>query len=351
MFILAGQIGAINIYNMRISIVIPCHNEEKSIAKCIDSCLAQTRKADQILVINDGSTDNSRKILETYKKDIEVLTIPVATGNKSRAQEKGLSYVTGDIFIATDGDTLLDKNFVKRIEEDFKDPKVIAVGGYVKSLRYNWLTACRALDYTVGQNIDKLAQDYVNYMLVIPGAAGAFRTNIFKKLGFDHDTLTEDLDFTYKLHKLGHKIKYDREAICYTQDPADFSSYVNQMRRWFGGGWQCFMKHASVPSRPGMALELSLIYGEGLVFSLLIFLLPFINIFFALTLLFSNLVIVLALAIFAGAKEKRWDFLLILPQYLFLKYVNAWIYLEQFTKEVVLKRKNMAWFHPDRVRI
>ena len=171
--------------SMRISILIPCHNEEKSIAKCVDSCLRQTRKADQILVVNDGSTDTSAQILSSYGDRIEVITIPIATGNKSRAQEKGLQYVTGDVFVATDGDTVLSRNFLNSIEKDFSDSSVVAVGGYVKSLKYNWLTACRALDYAVGQNIDKLAQDYVNYMLVIPGAAGAFRTDIFKTLGFE----------------------------------------------------------------------------------------------------------------------------------------------------------------------
>ena len=204
---------------MKITILIPCHNEEKSIAKCVDSCLNQTRSADQIFVINDGSNDGSDKILTRYGDKIEVLTIPFATGNKSRAQEKGLQHVTGDILVTTDGDTILDKDFLKHIEKDFLDPNVKAVGGYVKSIKYNWLTACRALDYAVGQNIDKVAQDYIDYMFVIPGAAGAFRTEVFKTLGFDHDTLTEDLDFTYKLHKFGHKIKYDKKAICYTTDP------------------------------------------------------------------------------------------------------------------------------------
>ena len=336
---------------MKISILIPCYNEEKSIEKSAQSWLSQTRKADQIIVVDDCSRDRTPEILDQFKDKLTIVRTPKNTGNKSSAQEYGLQFLTGDIFVATDGDTLLDKDFLKNIEKDFQDPNIKAVGGYVKSLKYNWLTACRALDYAVGQNIDKLAQDYVNYMLVIPGAAGAFRTNVFRTLGFDHDTLTEDLDFTYKLHKMGHRIKYNREAICYTQDPVDLKSYINQMRRWFGGGWQNFMKHASVPTKPGMALELSLIYGEGLVFSVLILLLPLVNILFSLVLLASNLLIVLILSIFGASKEGRWDFPLIIPQYLFLKYVNAWVYLEQFFKEVILRRKNMIWFKPERVKI
>jgi cellulose synthase/poly-beta-1,6-N-acetylglucosamine synthase-like glycosyltransferase len=336
---------------MKISLLVPCYNEEKSVRKSAQSWLSQSRPADEIIVVDDCSSDATPEILKEFEGRITVVRPYKNTGNKSSAQEYGLQFVTGDVFVATDGDTLLDKDFIKLIEKDFEDPDVKAVGGYVKSLKYNWLTACRALDYAIGQNIDKLAQDYVNYMLVIPGAAGAFRTDVFRTLGFDHDTLTEDLDFTYKLHKMGHRIKYNRMAICYTQDPPNLTSYINQMRRWFGGGWQNFMKHFSFPKHPGMALELSLIYGEGLVFSMLLFLIPLVNIFFAFMLLGMNFLIVLALALFGVLKENRWDFLLVLPQYIFLKYVNALVYLEQFFKEVIFKKKNMVWFKPERVKI
>jgi cellulose synthase/poly-beta-1,6-N-acetylglucosamine synthase-like glycosyltransferase len=336
---------------MKISILIPCYNEEKSVRKSAQSWLAQTRPADEIIVVDDCSTDGTAKALEEFRGVINLVRTPRNTGNKSSAQEYGLNFMTGDVMITTDGDTLLDRHFVERIEEDFKNPAVAAVGGYVRSLKYNWLTACRALDYAIGHNIDKLAQDYMNYLFVIPGAAGAFRTDVFRSLGFEHDTVTEDLDFTYKLHKMGKKILYDREAICYTQDPADFRSYINQERRWFGGGWQCFVKHMSVPDKPGMALELSFIYGEGLVFSILLFALPLVNVILASEALGSYFFLSFALSFFGAAKERRWDLLRVIPQYVFLKYVNAWIYLEQFLKEVVLHKKNLVWFKPERVEI
>ena len=336
---------------MRVSILIPCYNEEKSIHKSAESWLAQTRPADEIIVVDDCSKDRTAEILKEFEGKIKVVRTPRNTGNKSSAQEFGLQFITGDVTITTDGDTLLDEHFVEHIEKDFQDPAVAAVGGYVKSLKYNWLTTCRGLDYTIGHNIDKLAQDYVNYMFVIPGAAGAFRTDVFRMFSFDHDTVTEDLDFTYKLHEMNKKIKYDRDAICYTQDPADLKSYINQMRRWFGGGWQNFMKHISFPEKPGMALELSLLYGEGLVFSVLIFILPFINIVVAIVYLLFNFLIVAILATFGARKERRLDFFLVLPQYVFLKYVHSWIYLEQFVKEVILKKKNLVWFKPERVQM
>ena len=337
---------------MRISILIPCHNEEKSIKRCIQSCLDQTRPADEVIVVNDGSTDRSGEVLATFGKAIKVITIPQATGSKSYAQEHGLKFVTGDVFIATDGDTILHSRFVEYIEEDFQKGGVAAVSGYVKSLPHNWLTACRAFEYTLGQNLHKLAQSYMNFMFVIPGAAGAFHTETFKKhIHFEHDTITEDLDFTYKFHKLGLKIAYDRRAISYTQDPTKLSQYTNQVRRWFGGGFQNLQKHFSVVREPVRALELSLIYIEGIVFSIALLIMPFINLYFSIYFFVMYFFAIVAFAIWAAIKERRADILYVPFIYPLLVFINAWVFLEQFTKEIIFRKKNMVWFQPDRVNI
>ena len=338
---------------MKTCIIIPCHNEEKSIRACVESCLAQTRPPDQILVVNDGSTDNSGKILAEFGNKIKVITIPIATGNKSHAQERALEYVISDIFIATDGDTILDTHLVEEIEKSFTlHPNAVAVGGYVRSLQHNWLTACRELDYIVGQNLYKVAQASIGALFVIPGCAGAFKTEIFKKyIHFDHDTLTEDLDFTYKLHENYFEIVYNKNAIAYTQDPATISEYVNQMRRWYCGGWQNLKKHYSLIKKPSNSLQLSLTYAEGIIFSVVLFLLPLVNIKTFLYLLVPYLLFVVILGAYAAIIRKRIDLLLYSPTYVALIFINAWIFLEQFWKEIVLQKSNLVWFHPERREI
>jgi peptidoglycan-N-acetylglucosamine deacetylase len=335
---------------MKISILIPVHNEEKSIKNCIDSCLIQSRKPDEIIIVNDGSTDKTAEILKRFGSAIKVISIPNATGNKSYAQEVGLAHIQGDIFICTDGDTIMNFHFVELIEKDFQDTEIAAVAGYVKSMKYNWLTICRAYEYAINQNIHKLAQTYIHFLFVIPGSAGAYRTRLFKlHAKFDHDTLTEDLDTTYKFNREGLRIKYNMNAIVYTQDPVNFKSYVNQMRRWYGGGWQNLMKHFGIIGGPAKALELSLIYIDGFVFSWLFFIIPIINIRLAIFLVFFYLLMLEGFAIFAAIKEKRKDILISPLPYMVLVYINAWIFLEQFFKEVVFKKKNLNWFQPDRV--
>ncbi len=338
---------------MKISILIPCHNEEKSIAKCVQSCLDQTRPADQILVVDDGSTDDSTKILAEFGDRIEVAHIPYATGNKSYAQEFGLHFITGDVFVATDGDTLLDKDFLKQVEADFlADPEIAAVSGYVRSLRHNWITACREIEYTIGQDLHKLAQSNISFIFVIPGCAGAFRTEIFKNyVKFEHDTLTEDLDFTYKLHFARKKIKYERRAISYTQDPFTLKSYRNQMRRWYGGGWQNLLKHFRLAKRPVNAFELSIIYADGLIFSLTLLMLPLLNLTFLKHFIIPYFGFIILQGGYAALRRKRLDLFFYSPLYVILIIVNIWIFWEQFVKEILLRKKNLIWFKPERIKM
>jgi hypothetical protein len=124
------------------------------------------------------------------------------------------------------------------------------------------------------------------------------------------------------------------------------------MRRWFGGGWQCLLKHYKLAgTQPKIALELSIMYAEGLVFSSLLFILPFLSLQFYKNFIISYFVLAITFAIFAAWKEKRPELLLIPIPYIGLVFINAYIFLEQMVKEVLLKQKNLKWFHPKRFAV
>lgn len=339
---------------LTISLLVPCYNEETSLESSIISCLNQTRPFDQLVFVDDASKDRTPEILAKFANRITAVRTPQNTGNKSSAQEYGLTFVTGDILVTTDGDTLLHPRFVEEIEKDFADSEVTAVAGYVNSLPYNWLTLCRAFYYIVGQNLHKVAQNYLNYIFVMPGCASAFRTEIFRTVcTFDHDTITEDLDFTYKLHRNDHKIIYNQNAITYTQDPTTLHGYMHQMRRWYSGGWQNLVKHFSfvVVSHPIRAIELSLIYIEGLAFSSLLLITPFLNLYISLYIMIGYMVVVLIFAAWAAWMGRRPAILLAPIPYLFLIYINAYLFMETFILEIVIRRKTLIWFKPQRVEM
>jgi cellulose synthase/poly-beta-1,6-N-acetylglucosamine synthase-like glycosyltransferase len=334
------------------AVLIPAHNEELCVARCIESCLNQTRKPDQIIVVNDGSTDGTLAELKKFESKIEIVNIPVATGNKSRAQEIGLQYVQSDVFIVTDGDTVLDKNFIEQIECTFiRHPNAAAVAGYVHGSSFNYLTAIREIDYVIGQDFYKLAQSYLNYIYVIAGCAGAFKTKLFTDglVKIEHDTLTEDLDFTFKIHRLGLPIHFNMKAVCYTQDPHTLHSYVNQMRRWYAGGWQNLRKHMPIMFKsPSAAWCLSMGYLEGLLLpiTLLVALLADVHLFVWLIAIYSIMNVLAGL--YAAVCRKDIRLFLYSPLSTPIKFLQAYLYLEQFMKEIVLRRRETVWFNPER---
>lgn len=337
---------------MTISVLIPCYNEELSIARSLQAWLEQTRLPDEIVVVDDKSTDRSAEIIKTFLPKVKLITLEQKGGNKSVVQEQGLKYITGDIFISTDADTLVDKNFVSQVEKAFKHKGTIAFAGQVKSLPKNWLTACREMEYALGQIIHKTAQNLLGFIYVIPGCAGAFRTDYFcQKIKFDHDTLTEDLDFTYKLNNANKKIYYDPKAIVYTQDPATLKSYINQMRRWYAGGWQCLTKHKNILKKPIAMFEIFLMYFDAPFFFLTLYVLPFVNFGLYLTQLKIYLLMCVLFGALASVLSKRWDLLLYSPTYIIVAYINSYIFAEQFIKEIVLRKKQLTWFHPERWQI
>ncbi len=337
---------------LTIGILIPAHNESAGIRSCLESCLAQTRKLDQILVVDDASTDDTVAIARSFGLEVEVLALEKNLGNKSFVQESAIPFIRTDIFIATDGDTILDPRYVEYIERDFADPQVAAVCGGIRSIRYNWLTALRQMEYSVSQEIHKRAQSYLNFLFVIPGCSGAFRTELFRKyITFDHDTVAEDLDFTFKFHKNNLKIAYDKKAMVYTQDPPTLGSYIAQVRRWYAGGWQNLVKHFWVIESPLAALELTLMYTEGIIFSVILLVTPFINIrYFIYTLVFS-LGFTLLSGLYASIESKRPDIFFYSPAYLFLMFVNLWVFIERFVREIFFKERDMSWHQPQRIHM
>lgn len=335
---------------VKITILIPAHNEEAMVSQCISSCLNQTVPADQIVVVNDGSTDRTKQILESFGEQITILNIPKATGNKSKAQALGLQLVTGDVVISTDADTILHECFVSAMKKKFADPNIAAASGYIKSMRYNFLTALREVEYVVGQDLYKNAQAALNFLVVIPGAASAFRTELFRNgvITFDHDTLTEDLDFTYKLHRKGYQVAFVQEAVVFTQDPPNLHSYINQTRRWYFGGWQNLFKHKSIFFVPKASLLLSVNYVDGMFSSFLFLMLPLINFKLFLVVFGLNSLVLLGVGLYAAIVRRRIELLFYSPARVVLQFLHSYLFIEQFFKALFFGHKNMSWFKPER---
>ncbi len=104
---------------MKISVIIPTFNQQEFLSDCIDSILNQTVKPHEIIVINDGSTDNTRGILEGYEDKIKV--IHQVNKGLASARNTGIMNATGDYILPLDSDDLLQDNCIERLTKVIED--------------------------------------------------------------------------------------------------------------------------------------------------------------------------------------------------------------------------------------
>ena len=116
--------------NDKISIIIPAYNCEKTISRCIDSILRQTYRDYEIIIINDGSTDNTKDICGKYKSSNIKLINRINEG-PSKARNIGIKEARGDFIVFVDSDDYLDENMLYCMIKCIKENKTdIAVCGY-----------------------------------------------------------------------------------------------------------------------------------------------------------------------------------------------------------------------------
>ncbi len=240
-------------YKPEVSIMIPAYNEETVIVDTVRSALASVYPKLEILVIDDGSADRTAELVRAnFGRDSRVRLLLQPNRGKPAALNHALSEAVGEIVVSIDADTIVDPEAVPRLVRHFADPKVGAVAGNVKVMNRNkWLTRWQALEYITSQNLEKRAFDLLNCIPVVPGAAGAWRTDLLRANGgFSGDTVAEDTDLTLTIRRNGWKILYDEEAIGRTEVPDTVEALIRQRFRWTFGTLQAVWKHRDAFGKP-----------------------------------------------------------------------------------------------------
>jgi peptidoglycan-N-acetylglucosamine deacetylase len=229
-----------------VSVVIAAYNEEKVICKTVDSILASDYPRFEILIIDDGSKDETAVVVqETYANHPLIRLIQKPNGGKSSAVNLGFKEANGEIIVALDADTLIAENAISLLVNHFKNENVAAVSGNVKvGNKGNLLTNWQHIEYVTGFNLERRAFAALNCITVVPGAIGAWRKTDVEKAGyFQEDTLAEDTDITLTLLRQGKTIEFEEKAYAYTEVPEDIKSLAKQRYRWVYGTLQCLWKH------------------------------------------------------------------------------------------------------------
>lgn len=239
-----------NNYQPFVSIIVPCFNEALTLSNCIKSLINQKYTNFEIVIVDDGSTDNTKEVGQqlslVYAEKVKLLS--KANGGKACALNYGIKHSSGEIIISMDADSIFLNDTLQNLVSTFKGNDVVAVSGNVKiSNREKFLNKHQNIEYISGQNIQRRAFAYIGCMQVISGTIGAFRREKLLEIGgYSSDTIVEDMDVTIELAKRGYRIEFNGNAIAYTEAPENIKDFVKQRYRWVYGCFQVINKHREI---------------------------------------------------------------------------------------------------------
>ncbi|UCD06917.1 MAG: glycosyltransferase [Candidatus Aenigmatarchaeota archaeon] len=231
-----------------VSVIIPVFNKSRHLKGTINSALKLRYEPKEIIVVNDGSKDDSEKICSRYEKKglIRFLNFKRNRG-KAHALNSGVKASKGDLILSIDADSFVSSNSLNRMVRHFEDSKMGAGAGVVKVRRKRGvLNKLQIIEY-LHQAFQRLVQGFFDAVLVLPGPLSLYRkTAVLDAGGFEDATLVEDWDITMKIHKNGYKIVSEKRASADTIAPETVRKWWHQRVRWSRGGIQIARRHTDV---------------------------------------------------------------------------------------------------------
>jgi poly-beta-1,6 N-acetyl-D-glucosamine synthase len=230
----------------KISIVVPAFNEAKPIKNCIKSLQSLDYPNFEIIVVDDGSSDNT---FEIASKCDYAKVFHQKNQGKPIALNNGVSRSSGEIILTVDADTELDREALRTLARRFAaSSKLGAVAGNVKVKREpTILNTIQSAEYATGINLVRKGQSVLGTVMIVPGPVAALKKEAIEAVGFfSDDTFAEDFDITVKILKEGYEIEYEEASLAYTDTPKNTEDLIKQRRRWYRGMIQVLDKHKSM---------------------------------------------------------------------------------------------------------
>ena len=332
-----------------ITAIVPAYNEAGSIADTIRSLQRQTRPVDEIIVVDDFSSDETGIIARSL--GVTVLRPPQNTGSKAGAQTFALPYVRTRFCMAIDADTELAPDAVEKLMAPLSDPSVAAACGFVlpRHVRSLWERG-RYIEYLFAFTFYKPIQDFFDKPLISSGCFSAYRTDVLRQVGgWSNRTMAEDMDLTWTLYREGHGVRFVPEALCYPIEPPDFHFLSKQLRRWSHGFVQNVRTHwRHVLHQPYLRSILAVGLWDATVASLAyLVLLPLLALMIHPLFLLGYLIDLPAVAVPVIVKGiQRGELgrvLLSLPCFLVMRLVNSIFMLRAVWLELVVGRSLLVY--------
>jgi cellulose synthase/poly-beta-1,6-N-acetylglucosamine synthase-like glycosyltransferase/peptidoglycan/xylan/chitin deacetylase (PgdA/CDA1 family) len=240
-----------------VSIIVPAYNEQRGIAACVRSLAAADYPNLDIVVVDDGSTDETAAVVARLALP-NVRLLRQLNAGKPAALNNGIHVAQHDILVLVDGDTVFERDAVRALVAPFAQAEVGAVAGNTKvGNRRGILGRWQHIEYVMGLNLDRRMFDALQCMPTVPGAIGAFRREALQDVsGVKDDTLAEDTDLTMAICRAGWRVVYAADACAWTEVPATIGQLWQQRYRWSFGTMQAMWKHRGAIGQSGAAGKL-----------------------------------------------------------------------------------------------
>jgi len=333
----------------RLTVLIPAYNESASIEDTIRSVQNQTLPPEEIIVIDDCSTDDTGE--RARRMDVSVLRPPKNTGSKAGAQNYALRQVSTGFTMAVDADTILAPDAIEKLLCAFDSPKIAAACGYVipRYVRTVWERG-RYIEYLFAFSFFKQVQDYYERPLISSGCFSAYRTDILRQNGgWSTRTVAEDMDLTWNFYREGHGVRFVPEAVCFPIEPHNYKFMSSQLRRWSHGFLQNVRIHwRDVLDQPYLRTMLMVCVWDAVIASaVFLLLLPLLAIFVHPVFLLWYAIDLPAIAVPVIVKGiRRREVLRVLtslPSFFVLRFVNAVFLLRAAWKEFAVRRPLLVY--------
>lgn len=226
-----------------VSILVPCHNEEKQADETFSALARIDYPNLEILAINDGSRDRTAEILDDLSARIPQMRVVHLTRNqgKANALNAGALLARGEFLVCIDGDALLDPHavtwFVRRMQSD---GRLGAITGNPRIRnRATLLGRLQVGEFSAIVGLIKRSQTVFGWLFTVSGVIVCFRKRALQEAGWwSAETLTDDVELTWRLQLAGWHVAFEPKALCWILMPETMRGLWRQRLRWSEGGTQ-----------------------------------------------------------------------------------------------------------------
>ncbi|MEM0911778.1 MAG: glycosyltransferase [Pseudomonadota bacterium] len=249
-----------------ITVQIPLYNERMVTERIIDAVAAFEYPSDRLQIqIVDDSTDETVGIAAARTQyhrargvNIEHVTRTNRQGFKAGALKDAMETATGEFIAIFDADFIPHPTLLTETIHEFSDKEVGMLQFRWKHLnrKNSKMTETQAILLDAHFSLEQTVRCNSDVLLNFNGTAGIWRTKTIIDAGhWSADTLTEDLDLSYRAQLKGWKMRYLNDVVCYGELPADMNAFKSQQHRWAKGGIQVMLKLLGTVWRAPIALK------------------------------------------------------------------------------------------------